>query len=99
VFGSCWPAFVGFLAAFAYMFIQMHGAGYFGNLKYQHELGEWKVIMFPLMIGTLVGLSALGINAVLFAVVRPKSKPMTFLIGALALPVAVAAGIGLKCLL
>ena len=98
-FGACWAALVGFLFAFGYMFLQMHASGCFANPKYEHEPGEWAVIIFPIMIGTLVALSALGINAVLFAFVRPTTKGRAFLIGILALPGAVLAGLGIKCLL
>lgn len=99
VFGSCWPALAGFFAAFGYMLIHMCRSGYFGNSMYEGEPGEWLAIIFPFMIGTLVGLSALGISAILFVVVRPRSRRTAVLIGLLVLPVAVAVGIGIKCLL
>jgi len=99
VCGSCWPALVGALLASAYMFVQMRASGYFGNSMYEGEPGEWMVIMLPIMAGVLVGASALVVNALLLLVVRPQSKRNAFLIGVAALPVAVLAGIGIKCLL
>jgi hypothetical protein len=97
--GSCWPATAGAALGFAYMFINMHASGYFGNSMYESEPGAWMAIMFPLMIGLLVGAGILVVNSVLFAIVKPATKRMTFVIGMLALPVGIMAGIGIKCLL
>ena len=99
MFGSCWPALVGFLIAFALLFIGMYGSGYFGSPKYDHEPGEWKVIMFPIMAGLLAGAGVLVVNGVLFVLVKPAAKRMAFFIGMLALPVGIVAGIGIMCLL
>ena len=99
VCGGCWPALVAALLASAYLFFQMRESGYFGNSMYEGESGEWMVIIFPIMAGVIVGASALVLNAILLLAVRPQSKRNAFFIGVAALPVAVLAGIGIKCLL
>ncbi len=48
------------------------------------------------MAGALVALSALTINAVVFLFVRPTSVRNAFLLGTVALPLAVLTGIGIK---
>lgn len=102
VVGSCWPALAGFVMAFAYMFIQMHASGYFESPMseiYEGGPNGWVMIMFPIMIGLLVGVPVLVLNAILFLVVQPRSARTAFLVGIPAVPVGVLVGIGIKCLL
>ena len=99
VVGSCLPALIAFFGVFACATLRLYIAGYFGNPKHQNEPGEWVMIFFPVMAGAIVAVSALMINAILFAVFRPEKKRTVFFTGLLTLPVAVLGGIGLKCLM
>ena len=102
VFGTCWPALAGFVLAFAYVFFHMHASGYFEcpmSEIYEGGPRGWVMIMFPFMIGILVGLPVLVINAILFLVIQPRSARNAFLIGIPVVPVGVLVGIGIKCLL
>jgi len=100
IYGSCWPAFIAFCGIFLLMFVEMYGSGYFGNPRFtHHELGEWKMIMFPIMAGSFAALVALGGNAALFSIIRPKSKKTALVIGLGLLPMMLVVCVGIKCLL
>ena len=94
-FGGCWPAIVGFLLASVFMAVLMNADGDFARPFSRGEPGEIIPIAYPFIFGAMFGLPALGINSLLFAIIRARSKRDAFVLGLLALLAAMFAGLSL----